>query len=222
MQISVVIPAYNEEKTIENVVRVAGRCSKVCEVIVVNNGSTDDTARIAENAGAEVVNCPVKGLGNAMKAGVVAAKSSLILRSDADIDNWQEGWIELLSPKNDFRLIRGIYQSPYNQLPMSNYVVRPYLKLFRPQWADIPIPTTGTYLFDRNDFDWSHLPDNWAIDIAILLHALTQFPDQILNVPIGILSDRQRDVIHYTKMATDLTEFLIKYFEGDLLSRHSL
>ena len=72
MKISVVIPAFNEEKAIGEVVRGVPD-NIVHEIIVVDNGSTDNTANQAANAGARVVQEPRRGYGSACLAGAKAA-----------------------------------------------------------------------------------------------------------------------------------------------------
>lgn len=72
MRISVVIPAYNEEKAIGEVVRGVPD-GAVHEIIVVDNASTDDTAGQAELAGARVVRETRRGYGAACLAGAQAA-----------------------------------------------------------------------------------------------------------------------------------------------------
>jgi glycosyltransferase involved in cell wall biosynthesis len=69
--ISVVIPALNEEEPIAEVVREVIATGTPCEVIVVDNGSTDQTAERARNEGARVVSAP-RGYGRACAAGVAA------------------------------------------------------------------------------------------------------------------------------------------------------
>ena len=71
MWVSVVIPALNEEEPIGEVVRQVIATGTPCEVIVVDNGSTDQTAERAGNAGARVVSAP-RGYGCACAAGVAA------------------------------------------------------------------------------------------------------------------------------------------------------
>jgi hypothetical protein len=83
MKISVVIPAYNEEKAIGQVVRGVPENS-VHEIIVVDNGSTDDTADQAALAGARVVREARSGYGSACLAGAKAA-------GDADIIVFLDG-----------------------------------------------------------------------------------------------------------------------------------
>lgn len=220
-QISIVLPARNEEATVASVVIQALRHSDVAEVIVIDNKSQDRTAVVAAEAGAKVLRCDRVGVGAAMKAGVLAAGSDYILRSDADISNWNVEWVDLLLPAAPGCLNRGIYSSPYSSFPMSNFVVRPFLNLFSPEWNDIPIPTTGTYLFDRRVFDWLSMPDGWAIDIAILLASILDRPELVRNINIGDLVDRKRPSSHYIPMATELTDYLTRFFLSEIIERQS-
>jgi glycosyltransferase involved in cell wall biosynthesis len=87
--VSIVIPALNEEDGIGGVIE--GIPSKQLEslgfdvqIIVVDNGSTDNTAQIARDAGADVVYQPTRGYGNAYKCGFASAKGDIIATADAD------------------------------------------------------------------------------------------------------------------------------------------
>lgn len=73
-----IIPALNEEVAIPRVVRAIPR-DLISRVIVVDNGSTDRTAAMAQAAGAEVVHQPQRGYGSACRAGVEAASEADIL-----------------------------------------------------------------------------------------------------------------------------------------------
>jgi glycosyltransferase involved in cell wall biosynthesis len=70
-KVSVVIPCLNEQEPIGDVVRDV-LTQGVGEVIVVDNGSTDDTAAVAQAAGARVVREPAPGYGRACAAGLAA------------------------------------------------------------------------------------------------------------------------------------------------------
>lgn len=89
MKISFVIPALNEERGIGTVIKqipVQQLKEKgfETEIIVVDNGSTDKTADIAKSKGARVVYQPLRGYGNAYKAGFRDATGDIIITGDAD------------------------------------------------------------------------------------------------------------------------------------------
>lgn len=86
MQVSAIIPAYNEEKTVADVIRPLCKIPIITEIIVVSDGSTDDTVKVAREAGAKVVESEFnKGKGGAMMLGVERASSDIILFLDADL-----------------------------------------------------------------------------------------------------------------------------------------
>jgi len=86
MRCIVVIPAFNEEKTVGKVVFAAKQCALVAEVVVVSDGSKDQTASIAAQAGATVIDLPAnRGKGGAMQAGVAAVVGDIYLFLDADL-----------------------------------------------------------------------------------------------------------------------------------------
>lgn len=81
--VAVIIPCLNEAKPIAAVVREV-RALGVSEVIVVDNGSTDATAAVAEAAGARVVMEPRRGYGRACAAGVASARAEILCFIDGD------------------------------------------------------------------------------------------------------------------------------------------
>jgi glycosyltransferase involved in cell wall biosynthesis len=85
-RVSIVLPAFDEAETIGSIVRACfAHTPRPFEVIVVDDGSTDETARRAESAGARVVrlsrNC---GKGVALREGFAAARGEIVLMLDAD------------------------------------------------------------------------------------------------------------------------------------------
>lgn len=83
--VAAVIPARNEGATVGDVVAAARAASTVGEVVVVDNGSSDETARRAAERGATVISEPRPGKGEAMRAGVDATEADLIVFLDADL-----------------------------------------------------------------------------------------------------------------------------------------
>jgi glycosyltransferase involved in cell wall biosynthesis len=88
MKISVVIPAYNAAHFLpRSLASVFAQTRPPDEVIVVDDGSTDSTARIAEELGAKVIQRPNGGIGAARNAGLRQASGEWIALLDAD-DSW--------------------------------------------------------------------------------------------------------------------------------------
>ncbi len=85
LSLSIIIPAKNEAASIGDVVARARSEFPDAELIVVNDGSTDDTADVAEQAGAKVItHAESLGNGAAIKAGAREAKGDLFAMLDAD------------------------------------------------------------------------------------------------------------------------------------------
>ena len=91
MHLSIIIPAFNEERLIEaclqsvaESVEANAKPGFTSEVIVVDNNSTDNTAELAEKAGAQVVFEPINQIGRARNAGAAVATGDWFLFVDAD------------------------------------------------------------------------------------------------------------------------------------------
>ncbi len=86
-KVAVIIPAFNEEKTIRAIVSVAKLSSLVSEVIVVSDGSNDHTAEYARQSGADkVIECRVnRGKAETLATGINATSSEIIVFLDADV-----------------------------------------------------------------------------------------------------------------------------------------
>ncbi len=85
--ISVVIPAYNEERLLSDCLKslINQQYEGEYEIIVADNGSTDNTASIARNFGTRVVYCgETKGVAYARQAGADVARGDIIAQADAD------------------------------------------------------------------------------------------------------------------------------------------
>jgi glycosyltransferase involved in cell wall biosynthesis len=88
-KISIVIPALNEEKAISRVIKEIPieklkAMGYETEILIVDNGSTDNTPHLARQNGARVFIQPIKGYGNAYKAGFANATGDIIATGDAD------------------------------------------------------------------------------------------------------------------------------------------
>lgn len=100
MSVSAIIPAYNEGKTIGRVLEILMNVKCLDEVIVVNDGSCDETAPIARDYKAKVIDLPQnRGKSAAVLTGVQNTDAEIILMLDADLVGLKETHIQsLLKP----------------------------------------------------------------------------------------------------------------------------
>jgi len=99
VKISVIIPAFNEEKLLPRCLESLRNqdYEDEYEIIVADNGSTDDTAGIAREFGAKVVSCPNRrGVFHARQAGADAACGDIIAQADADTI-YPRGWLRRIA-----------------------------------------------------------------------------------------------------------------------------
>lgn len=100
--ISVVIPAKNEAKGLAKILPELKHIFPDAEIIVVDDGSTDETSVIAKGLGAQVVVHPYsKGNGASIKAGLRAATNSVVVCMDADGQHRPEDIVELLKKMDE-------------------------------------------------------------------------------------------------------------------------
>lgn len=114
MSIAVIIPAYNEEKTIGPILKELCSIKIIDEIIVVNDGSTDKTVNVAKNHGVKVIDlCQNTGKSRAVITGVESTTAQIILMLDADLIGLKEMHVmELLNPvlKGDAEMTIGIFK----------------------------------------------------------------------------------------------------------------
>lgn len=191
MKLSIVIPAKNEALSVGDTVR--GILSRLvhAEVIVVNDGSTDHTAQVAEQAGARVVHHPYsKGNGAAIKTGARAATGDVIVFMDADgqhdpadiqhlLQKMEEGHDMVVGARqkgSQASLGRGLANGLYNRIAswMTGHKVEDLTSGFRAVRADkfreflyllpngFSYPTTSTMAFFRAGYSVTYVPINAA------------------------------------------------------------
>ncbi len=98
-QIAVLIPAYNEADLIDDTVTAALAMPGISEVVVIDDGSDDDTSEVASQAGARViVLAENSGKGAALNAGIAEVKADIYLMIDADLGSTASETHILLEP----------------------------------------------------------------------------------------------------------------------------
>lgn len=101
--VSIIIPAYNEERTIEEIISKVYNVSINKEIIVVNDGSQDRTSTIISNIkdkyNLKIINLEKNfGKGYAIRKGIEASNGEIILTQDADLETDPAEYQKLLAP----------------------------------------------------------------------------------------------------------------------------
>jgi glycosyltransferase involved in cell wall biosynthesis len=124
VELSVVMPCLNEADTLETCILKAQKAMKDAqingEVVIADNGSSDDSIKIAERNGARVIHVTEKGYGNALMGGITAAKGKFVIMGDAD-DSYN--FLEI--PKFVTKLREGNHLVQGCRLPSGGGVVLP-------------------------------------------------------------------------------------------------
>ena len=178
--ISVVIPALNEEiaigATIAGVSEVLTAAKLVpFEIVVVDDGSSDQTGKIAAAAGAKVVRHPHNvGYGRSLKNGIAAAQYDMIAICDADGTYPASAIPELVRLHRDgFDMAVGQRQGPHYRESMLKMPMRALLR-FLVEWTagrHIPDINSGLRVFSRTAVTqyFSHLCDTFSFTTSMTL-----------------------------------------------------
>jgi len=182
---SVVIPAYNEEQGIEQVLQqlcaTLSNSSVPYEIIVIDDGSRDKTAAILGNFhGIRLISHPVnKGYGAALKTGIRFAQHNLICITDADGTYPNERIFEMIDHMQHHRtdMLVGARIGKQVHIPMVRRPAKWFIDQFASFVCDQHIPdlNSGFRVFRRHSVlpFWNMLPNGFSFTTTITLCMLT-------------------------------------------------
>jgi glucosyl-3-phosphoglycerate synthase len=214
--LSVIVPAQNEASTIGAVLdAVQSVDGLVDELIVVNDHSNDDTVTVADHHGARVVNViGPSGKGEAMKAGLDAATSEIVVFLDADVLNTTPDFVpRLIQPlleRSEIQLVKGYYERPLHSMPtgggrVTELAARPILSLLYPGLGEIRQPLAGETAGRRDAFEAITLESTYGVEIALLIDMARKFGVRSLaQVDLGVRRHRNRPLEELRPMAVDV------------------
>jgi glycosyltransferase involved in cell wall biosynthesis len=137
---SIVIPAFNEAASVGAVVQALLGAGRWCEILVIDDGSSDETAVRAETAGARVIRHPYnKGNGAAVKTGIRHATGRFVLIADADGQHQPADATRLASYLDRYDLVVGA-RSGHTQASIGRRVGNAALNRLASYLTEHPIP----------------------------------------------------------------------------------
>jgi glucosyl-3-phosphoglycerate synthase len=193
-RVSVVLPACNEEQTVGHIVAairasLAEPLALVDEIVVIDSQSTDDTARVAAEAGARVFHqdqilprlVPESGKGEALWKSLAVTTGDLIVFLDADVRNFSPWFVTgLLGPLLTEPAV-GFVKASYDR-PMAGssdgggrvteLVARPLLNMYWPLLAGFVQPLAGEYAARRTVFERAPFVTGYGVEFGLLVDLL--------------------------------------------------
>jgi len=115
--VSIIVPALNEEATIQELLGRLIALPFEKEILVVNDGSTDGTARILDSFGSQIVvltNPQRGGKGNAIRQALKVAQGEIVVIQDADLEYFPEDLPALIAPFADAK-VQVVYGSRFSR-----------------------------------------------------------------------------------------------------------
>ena len=211
LTVSVIVPVRNDSKRLETCLASLNRLSNRPEIIVVDNGSTDDSARVAEALGARTLVYPGLKVGSLRNRGVEQSSGIVLAFVDSDhevTEDWLERGLEVLSEASDVVACGSHYLAP----PDGTWVQRTWAihRLRGPSRVEaIEWLGSGNLLVKRTAFEaiGGFREDLVAAEDVDLCHRLIQNSGRIIG-------DRTIRSIHHGEPKT-LSDFVRKeYWRG--------
>ncbi|KAA0922444.1 glucosyl-3-phosphoglycerate synthase [Rhodococcus sp. IEGM 1401] len=226
--VSVVLPALNEEQTVAAVIDTIHPLlgGLVDELIVLDSGSTDETAVRATAAGARVISReeavpgvdPVPGKGEVLWRSVAASTGDLIAFVDSDLINPDPAFVpKLLGPLlmgDGIHLVKGYYRRPLRTSGtedangggrVTELVARPLLAALRPELTGVIQPLGGEYAGTRELLSAVPFAPGYGVEIGLLLDTYDRLGlGAIGQVNLGVRKHRNRPLVELGAMSRQI------------------
>jgi len=229
--ISVLVPARDEERTVGAVVSAvrslveADRTGLVDEILVVDDGSRDETAARARSAGARIVRQrPGGNKAAAMRAGLDASIGDIVVFLDADVENTTEQFVTrlvaplLVDPATV--LVKGYYDRPIDGAPtgggrVTELVARPLIELLFPELAAVRQPLAGETAAQRWALEKLTFADGYGVELGLLVDVARRFGiESIAQVDLGVRVHRNRPLDELRPQARDVLRAALARLEA--------
>ncbi|BBX62903.1 glucosyl-3-phosphoglycerate synthase [Mycobacterium saskatchewanense] len=234
--ISVVLPALNEEETVESVIESISPLvdGLVDELIVLDSGSTDDTEIRAIAAGARVVSreqalpeVPTRpGKGEALWRSLAVTSGDIVVFVDSDLINPHPMFVPwLVAPLltgDGIHLVKSFYRRPLNVGDASGgagatgggrvteLVARPLLAALRPELGGVLQPLGGEYAATRELLTSLPFAPGYGVEIGLLVDTFDRLGlDAIAQVNLGVRAHRNRPLAELGAMSRQVIATLL-------------
>lgn len=213
--VSVCLPCRDEAATVGQLVSVIRselmtRIGFVDELIVLDDRSTDDTARVAAHAGARVVSIDDvhaihgegHGKGNALWSTLLVSRGDVVVWCDGDVTSFEPDWVlRLVAPMledDSVGLVKALYHRPTKYGGggrTTELVARPLMSRYFPQLTGLAQPLSGEYAGRRSVLEQLAFVQGWGVEMGLLIDIAAAFgPEAICQVDLGDRLHRHRSL----------------------------
>jgi len=212
--ITLLIPAYNEEKGIGPVLEQVKALGLPGEILVVDDGSTDKTFEAAQIPGITVLRHDVnRGYGQSLKTGILASKHDIVVITDADGTYPNEDIAKLLSHMDYYDMVVGARTGKSVKIPLLRKPAKKFLNLLANYLAGVEIPdlNSGLRVFRKSvarEF-FNILPSGFSFTTTITLAMLSN-GYRVKYVPINYHQREGKSKIHPIRDTIGFTTLIVR------------